>query len=87
MANVIGKKSNPNKNIVGHKMPDIIHNVLEFYDADKNLIDEQNLNSNVMRAEMVKIIFEAFDRKNNSGKKIYLDLDKSHLVYKFFMDV
>ena len=84
--NVTGEKFNPNKNITGYEILNIIHNVLKFYDAEKNLMDNQNLNSNVTRAEMAKIIFEAFDKKNNLGKKIYLDLDKNHWAYKFLMD-
>ena len=35
---------------------------------------------------MAKIIFNAFDRKNNPGQKIYSDLDKNHWAYKFLMD-
>ena len=43
-------------------------------------------NNNITRAEVTKIIFMAFDRKNNSGQKKYSDLDKNHWAYKFLMD-
>ncbi len=43
-------------------------------------------NNNITRAEVTKIIFMAFDRKNNPGQKKYSDLDKSHWAYKFLMD-
>ena len=67
-------------------MLNIIHNVLKFYGADKNFSIDQDLNSNVTRAEMTQIIFKAFERKNNPGQKIYSDLNDKHWAYNFLMD-
>ena len=78
--NVENKKFNPNKNITSYKMLNMNHNVLKLYGMDKNL------NLNITRTEMAKIIFETFERKNNPGKKNYLDLNKNHWAYKFLMD-
>ena len=84
--NVTSEKFDPNKNIKGYEMINIIHNVLKFYGVDKDFAVDQDLNSNVTRAEMAKMIFEVFDRKDNLGKKIYSDLDKNHWAYKFLID-
>ena len=43
-------------------------------------------NNNITRAEVAKIIFTAFERKNIPGQKKYSDLDKKHWAYKFLMD-
>ena len=84
--NVTGEKFNPNKNITGYEMLNIIHNVLKFYGVESNSLYAQNLNSEITRAKMSEIIFNAFDRKNNPGQKIYSDLDDKHWAYKFLMD-
>ena len=83
---VADKKFNPNKNITGYEMLNIIHNVLKFYDADKNFAVDQDLNSNITRAKMAEIIFKAFDRKSNPGEKFYSDLNDQHWAYKYLMD-
>ena len=43
-------------------------------------------NNNITRAEVAKIIFTAFNRKSNPGKKKYSDLDNKHWAYKYLMD-
>ncbi|MBQ9491247.1 MAG: BspA family leucine-rich repeat surface protein, partial [Firmicutes bacterium] len=43
-------------------------------------------NNNITRAEVTKIIFTAFERKNNPGKQKYSDLDNKHWAYNFLMD-
>ena len=43
-------------------------------------------NNNITRAEVTKIIFTAFNRKSNPGKKKYSDLDNKHWAYKYLMD-
>ena len=83
---VTDEKFNPNKNITGYEMLNIIHNVLKFYGVESNSLYAQNLNSEITRAKMSEIIFNAFDRKNNPGQKIYSDLDDKHWAYKFLMD-
>ncbi|MBQ9491544.1 MAG: BspA family leucine-rich repeat surface protein, partial [Firmicutes bacterium] len=83
---VTDEKFNPNKNITGYEMLNIIHNVLKFYGADKSLMNNQDLNSHVTRAKMSEIIFNAFERKNNPGQKIYSDLNDQHWAYKYLMD-
>ena len=83
---VTDEKFNPNKNITGYEMLNIIHNVLKFYGVDKDFAVDQDLNSYVTRAEMTQIIFTAFERKNNPGKQKYSDLDNKHWAYNFLMD-
>ena len=80
------EKFNPNKNITGYEMLNIIHSVLKFYDADKNFSIDQDLNSNVTRAKMSEIIFKALERKSNPGQKTYSDLNDRHWAYKYLMD-
>ncbi len=41
---------------------------------------------NITRAEAIKIIFYASNRKNSFGKKVYLDLSKNYWAYQFLMD-
>ncbi|MBQ9491948.1 MAG: InlB B-repeat-containing protein [Firmicutes bacterium] len=83
---VTDEKFNPNKNITGYEMLNIIHNVLKFYGVESNSLYAQNLNSEITRAKMSEIIFKAFERKSNPGQKIYSDLDKNHWAYKYLMD-
>ena len=86
MISVTGEKFEPNKNIKVYEMLNIIHNVLKFYDADKNFSIDQDLNSNVTRAKMSEIIFKALERKSNPGQKTYSDLNDRHWAYKYLMD-
>ena len=68
------------------EMLKIIYDVLKSYGVDKNLIDAQDLNTNITRAKMSKIIFNVFERKSNPGQKSYSDLDDKHWAYNFLMD-
>ena len=89
MISITDEKFNPNKNITGYEMLNIIHNILKFYGADKNFVIPQDLidlNSYVTRLGMTQIIFNVFERKSNSGQKIYSDLDNQHWAYNFLMD-
>ena len=80
------KQFNPNAKMNSTEMLKIIYDVLKSYGVDKNLIDAQDLNTNITRAKMSKIIFNVFERKSNPGQKSYSDLDDKHWAYNFLMD-
>ena len=80
------KQLNPNAKMNSTEMLKIIYDVLKSYGVDKNLIDAQDLNTNITRAKMSKIIFNVFERKSNPGQKSYSDLDDKHWAYNFLMD-
>ena len=84
--NITEKKFRPQENIKGYEMMNIIHSVLQFYGVEQNSLYAQNLNSDITRAKMAEIIFNLLGRKSNQSQKIYSDLDKNHLEYKFLMD-
>lgn len=70
----------------GHKYAEVIrqlasHGIVSGYD-DKTFGPDKN----ITRAEVTKIIFTAFERKSESGKKVYKDLSREHWAYKYIMD-